>query len=242
MWHHLTSLVSPKIFNRFANIMLPWISALFLLLLAYGLIGGLALAPRTINKGWFFVSLCTRSLCHSVFIHLCRDGHRCFYGAGVAAQNGLPGNQTQRAHRRTLYLFSPAHRQLWGKPMWGTWWIWDARLTSELILLFLYLGIMLFQSAAQHKNAGGRAVAILILVGFVDLPIIHYSVYWWNTLHQGATLRLLSPSAIDTSMVYPLLAMITAFMLYYAMVLFIRIRNEFAAPDAYQHWLKGARS
>jgi heme exporter protein C len=115
---------------------------------------------------------------------------------------------------------------LWGKPMWGTWWIWDARLTSELILLFLYLGVMLFQSAIAQKHSGSRAVAILILVGFVDLPIIHYSVYWWNTLHQGATLRLLSPSAIDASMLYPLLAMITAFMLYYAIVLFIRMRYE----------------
>ncbi len=85
---------------------------------------------------------------------------------------------------------------------------------------------MLFQSAAAEKRTGSRAVAVLILVGAVDLPIIHYSVYWWNTLHQGSTLRLFSPSAIDTAMVYPLLAMIIAFMLYYAIVLFMRLRCE----------------
>ncbi len=116
---------------------------------------------------------------------------------------------------------------LWGKPMWGTWWIWDARLTSELILLFLYLGIMLFQSAIAHKRSGDRALAILVIIGAVDLPVIHYSVYWWNTLHQGATLKVFSPSAIDPAMMYPLLSMITAFMLYYAIVLFLRMGQEY---------------
>jgi heme exporter protein C len=127
---------------------------------------------------------------------------------------------------------------LWGKPMWGTWWIWDARLTSELILLFLYIGIMLFQSAMSQKRASGHATAILVLVGFVDIPIIHYSVYWWNTLHQGSTLKVFAPSAIDSSMLYPLLAMIAAFLLYYAMVLFLRMRFELTALDANHHWVR----
>src|SRR3990167_1794267 len=92
---------------------------------------------------------------------------------------------------RSLFMGS-----LWGKPMWGTWWMWDARLTSELILLFLYIGIILFQSALRQKQFNERIVAILVLVGFIDIPIIHYSVYWWNTLHQGSTLKLFSPSTI----------------------------------------------
>jgi heme exporter protein C len=127
---------------------------------------------------------------------------------------------------------------LWGKPMWGTWWIWDARLTSELILLFLYLGIMLFQSAIAQKRQGEKATAILVLVGFVDIPIIHYSVYWWNTLHQGATLKLFAPSAIHTSMLYPLLAMVAAFLFYYAIVLFLNLRYDLTAVAANHHWLK----
>jgi heme exporter protein C len=242
MWHHLTSLVSPKIFNRFANFMLPWISALFLLLLGYGLVGGLALAPADYQQGDGFRIIYVHVPCAilSLFIYavMAAAAFTALVWRLKMAFLVIKHSAPIGALFTFLALFTGS---LWGKPMWGTWWIWDARLTSELILLFLYLGIMLFQSAAQHKNTGGRAVAILILVGFVDLPIIHYSVYWWNTLHQGSTLRLLSPSAIDASMLYPLLAMITAFMLYYAMVLFIRIRNEFAAPNAYQHWLKGAR-
>ena len=126
--------------------------------------------------------------------------------------------------------------------MWGTWWIWDARLTSELILFFIYLGILLLQSALSQKRMGEKAIAIFILVGFVDIPIIHYSVYWWNTLHQGDTLKLFSPSAIDSSMLYPLLAMITAFLLYYAIVLILRICYELTAIENNHHWLKEKES
>lgn len=115
--------------------------------------------------------------------------------------------------------------------MWGTWWIWDARLTSELILLFLYLGILLFQSATQHKTQGERAVMILVLVGFLDIPIIHYSVNWWNTLHQGASLSAFSKPAIDNSMLFPLLSMIVAFMLYYAIVLAISMNDDLNLPS-----------
>ncbi len=130
---------------------------------------------------------------------------------------------------------------LWGKPMWGAWWIWDARLTSELILLFIYIGALLFQSASAQKRNGDRSTAILILVGFIDLPIIHYSVYWWNTLHQGATLNLFKPSAIDASMLYPLLAMIAAFLLYYGIVLFLRMGYELTAQETNHHWIKGIK-
>jgi heme exporter protein C len=126
----------------------------------------------------------------------------------------------------TFTLIALITGSLWGKPMWGAWWIWDARLTSELILLFLYIGIILFQSAMAQKRSGERALAILILVGAIDLPIIHYSVNWWNTLHQGSTLKIFSPSAIDNTMLYPLLSMLIAFLSYYTIVLFMRIRHE----------------
>lgn len=239
MWHKITSLVSPKIFFYFSSYLLPWLTAFFLLSFSYGLIGGLALAPADYQQGDGFRIIYVHVPCAflSLFIYAVMAGaafsalvwrikmaflvmkHSAPIGAGFTFLALLTGS-------------------LWGKPMWGTWWIWDARLTSELILLFLYLGVMMFQSAMSQKQAGSRAVAILVLVGFVDLPIIHYSVYWWNTLHQGATLRLLSPSAIDNSMLYPLLAMITAFMLYYAMVLFIRIRYELTALGANHHWVQ----
>ncbi len=114
---------------------------------------------------------------------------------------------------------------LWGKPMWGTFWIWDARLTSELILLFLYIGVLTLHSAIENQRSADHATAILVLIGFVDIPIIHYSVNWWNTLHQGATLTLLSPSHIDNSMIKPLFAMIAALICYFAITLILRLRN-----------------
>lgn len=239
MWHKITSLVSPKIFFYFSSYLLPWLTAFFLLTFSYGLIGGLALAPADYQQGEGFRIIYVHVPCAflSLFIYAVMAGAA--FSALVwrikMAYLVIKHSAPIGAGFTFLALFTGS---LWGKPMWGTWWIWDARLTSELILLFLYLGVMMFQSAMSQKQAGSRAVAILVLVGFVDLPIIHYSVYWWNTLHQGATLRLLSPSAIDNSMLYPLLAMITAFMLYYAMVLFIRIRYELTALEANHHWIE----
>jgi len=240
MWHKLTSLTSPKIFYQFANYLMPWLSALFLLTFTYGLIGGLALAPADYQQGEGFRIIYVHVPCAflSLFIYAVMAG-AAFSSlvwrikiAPLVIKHSAPIG----AAFTFLALFTGS---LWGKPMWGTWWIWDARLTSELILLFLYIGIILFSSAASQKQNGSRAVAILILVGFVDLPIIHYSVYWWNTLHQGSTIRLFSPSAIDPSMLYPLLSMIAAFSLYYVMVLFIRMRYELTALADNHHWLKG---
>ena len=93
---------------------------------------------------------------------------------------------------------------IWGKPMWGTWWVWDARLTSELVLLFLYIGILSLYNAFEDKTVAGTSTAILTLVGSVNLPIIHYSVEWWNTLHQGATITKFAKPSIDASMAWPL--------------------------------------
>ena len=104
---------------------------------------------------------------------------------------------------------------LWGRPMWGTWWIWDARLTSELILLFIYLGIVSLRSAISNQDTAERSCSILTLVGIVDIPIVHYSVDWWNTLHQKASVLQFSKPTIALDMLYPLLAMLAAYFLYY---------------------------
>lgn len=240
MWHKLTSLTSPRIFFRFASYLLPWLTALFLLTFSYGLIGGLALAPADYQQGDGFRIIYVHVPCAILSLFIYSVMASAAFSSLVWRIKMAPLVIKHSAPLGAVFTFlALLTGSLWGKPMWGTWWIWDARLTSELILLFLYLGIILFQSAAAQKQAGSRAVAILILVGFVDLPIIHYSVYWWNTLHQGSTLRLFSPSAIDNSMLYPLLSMIVAFMIYYVIVLFIRIRYELTALAANHHWLKG---
>jgi heme exporter protein C len=118
---------------------------------------------------------------------------------------------------------------LWGKPMWGTWWVWDARLTSELILLFLYLGYIGLQEAIEDRDTAGRASAVLALVGLVNIPIIHYSVEWWHTLHQGATLFKMDKPSIAPEMLWPLLVMMGAYCLIAATAVLLGARNEVLA-------------
>lgn len=127
---------------------------------------------------------------------------------------------------------------IWGKPMWGTWWVWDARLTSELILLFLYGAILATANAFQNKDQGDKVVAILTLVGLVDLPIIHYSVYWWNTLHQGATLSVFSKPKIYSSMLYPLLLTLAGLAFYCGWIVLAKARNELLLRERRQNWVK----
>ncbi|HSO42745.1 MAG TPA: heme ABC transporter permease [Rhodospirillales bacterium] len=118
---------------------------------------------------------------------------------------------------------------LWGKPMWGTWWVWDARLTSVLILFFLYLGYMALQSAFDDPARGSRAAAIMALVGFVNVPIIKFSVDWWYTLHQPASVFRAGGPSIDASMLWPLGLMAAGFTTYYLYVVLVRLRAEIVA-------------
>jgi heme exporter protein C len=118
---------------------------------------------------------------------------------------------------------------LWGKPMWGTWWVWDARLTSVLVLFFLYLGYIALNNAFDDPSRGAKASSILVLVGFVNVPIIKFSVDWWNTLHQPASIARVGGPAIDASMLWPLLMMAAGFTTYYLWVLLVRMRGEIVA-------------
>lgn len=127
---------------------------------------------------------------------------------------------------------------IWGKPMWGTWWIWDARLTSVLILLFLYLGFLALQSVISEPQNRERAGAIIALVGVINLPIIHYSVLWWNTLHQGPTISRFAKPAIVSSMLYPLLSMIIAFVFFYTLIVILKMRNQIMLREMKSQWIK----
>jgi len=127
---------------------------------------------------------------------------------------------------------------LWGKPMWGTWWVWDARLTSELILLFLYLGYMALQAAIDDRRTAARAGAVLALVGVINLPIIHYSVEWWSTLHQGPTVTKFDQPSIALSMLVPLLLMALAFKLHYVVSLLARVRGEILDSERRAAWVE----
>jgi heme exporter protein C len=127
---------------------------------------------------------------------------------------------------------------LWGKPMWGAWWVWDARLTSELILLFLYLGVIALYGAIEDKRVASRAVAILALVGVVNIPIIHYSVEWWNTLHQPATITKFDKPSMAFSMLWPLLTMAISFKLFFATVVLMRARGEILDRERNSRWVQ----
>tara|TARA_Y100001949_G_scaffold113600_1_gene96533 strand:+ start:79 stop:780 length:702 start_codon:yes stop_codon:yes gene_type:complete len=126
----------------------------------------------------------------------------------------------------------------WGKPMWGTWWVWDARLTSELILLFLYLGVIALYGAFEDKQQAGKAAGVMALVGVVNVPIIHYSVEWWNTLHQGATISKFDKPSIAPEMLWPLLIALLGLALFIAAVTVMRMKNEIIRREYHRPWVK----
>lgn len=127
---------------------------------------------------------------------------------------------------------------VWGKPTWGTYWVWDARLTSQLVLLFLYLGVMGLHAAIDEPRKAARAAALLALVGVVNLPIIHYSVEWWNTLHQGATFKVTEKPAMPPDMWIPLLIMVIGFYCFFAVMLMRRARIEVLRRESRMDWVK----
>ena len=127
---------------------------------------------------------------------------------------------------------------IWGKPMWGAWWVWDARLTSELILLLLYAAIISTYQSIKNKEDGDKIIAILTLVGLIDLPIIHYSVYWWNTLHQGSTFSVFAKPKIAASMLYPLLLTLSGFFFYCLWIILEKARIELLFRERRKAWVK----
>jgi heme exporter protein C len=126
----------------------------------------------------------------------------------------------------------------WGKPMWGTWWVWDARITSELILLFLYLGYMALVGAIDDRRRADRAGAILLLVGVVNVPIIYFSVKWWNTLHQGATVKMNGQTSMDETMLWTMLIMALGFWAYSIAVAMVRVRSIMLERDHDAQWVR----
>ncbi len=239
MWKSLHLLASPKLFYRFTSPLLPWLWGACLCLFAYGLWGGLYQSPPDYQQGdafriiYIHVPCAAMSLAIFTVMGILAVVHLIWRIklADVLAKVSAPLG----AWFTFLALVTGS---LWGKPMWGTWWIWDARLTSELILLFLYLGIIALRAAIPNPESGGRACDILTLIGVVDVPIIHYSVNWWNTLHQKATLLQFAKPTMAPIMLYPLLSMLLAFFLYYLSIVLMRTRTELLAREAATHWVQ----
>ena len=229
---------SPPHFYRFTGKILPWLSLLCALLIATGLWGGLVEAPADYQQGDSFriIYVHVPSAWMSLFVYVvmavCGAIGLIWHmkNAEIIAVSSAPIGAS-------FTFLALVTGSLWGKPMWGSWWVWDARLTSELILLFLYLGVIGLYAAIEDKRTASRAVAILALVGLVNIPIIHYSVEWWNTLHQGPTVTKFDKPSIHVSMLIPLLLMAVGFKLFYLISVLIRARGELIERESNSNWV-----
>jgi heme exporter protein C len=236
-WFHRFG--SPPYFYRIAGAWLPWLSGIFGILLVAGLYGGLVLAPPDYQQGEsyriIFVHVPAAWMSMFIYMVMAVCGIIVLVWRMKLAEVVLISSAPIGASFTFLALVTGS---LWGKPMWGTYWVWDARLTSELILLFLYLGVIGLYGAIDEKRIAGRAVAILAIVGMVNIPIIHYSVEWWNSLHQGPTVTKFDKPSIHWSMLIPLLLMALAFKVYFIISLFQRVRAEILHRERNSRWVE----
>lgn len=216
---------SPATFYPLAGRMIPWFTAAAVILLGVGLYMSFFVAPTDYKQGEGY---------RIIFVHVGTAWMSMLIYVVMAAWAGLGLVFNTRVSAMMATALAPTGAMftfvalwtgaLWGKPMWGTWWVWDARLTSELILLFLYLGFIALQSAIDEPRRADRAGAILVLVGVVNIPIIYYSVQWWNTLHQGATVSVSGGSSMGAVMLWTMLIMTLGFWAYAIAVVLARVR------------------
>jgi len=222
----LNALANPARFMRISGGVVPWLGAATALTLAVGLCLSLFVAPADYQQGEsvriMIIHVPSAWMATSVYLFVAVASAVALVWrhplAAVAAAAAAPVGAA-------FTLVCLVTGSLWGKPMWGTWWVWDARLTSVLVLFFLYLGYIALVNAFDDASRGARAGSILALVGVVDLPIIKFSVNWWNTLHQPASILRAGGPTIDVSMLIPLLVMAVGFGLLFGTLLLLRMRT-----------------
>jgi heme exporter protein C len=230
---------APNAFYPLAGRLIPWFYGAGLLLTVLGLYIGFFVAPTDFQQGesYRIIFIHVPSAWMSMIIYLAMA----FWAAMGLAFNTRLSFMMARALAPTgalmtfIALWTGA---LWGKPTWGTWWVWDARLTSELVLLFLYMGYIALQSAIDDPRRGDRASAVLALVGAVNVPIIYFSVQWWNTLHQGASVSMSGNSSMASTMLWGMLVMAIAFWMYALGVVLTRVRALILEREAHTEWVK----
>ena len=239
-WNKLYSYATAPVFYNFAGkLQLPFLVASCLLLVA-GLGGGLFLAPPDYQQGdgfrIMYVHVPAAWMSLMVYMVVAGSGlvslvWRIKVADAIGRAAAVPG--------AVFTALALATGSIWAKPMWGTWWAWgDARLMSELVLLFLYMGYIGLQTAIPDRRSAARAGAVLALIGVVNVPIIHYSVIWWSSLHQGPSVSRLAAPAIHSSMLLPLLLMTLAYMCYFGNVLMTRCRYELLQQEKYRDWVR----
>ncbi len=237
-WQWFHRLGSPRWFYEKTTPWLPWLALLSLGLLVVGCVWGLAFAPADFRQGNSYRIIYIHV--PAAFLALAGYYIMAISGAiGLIWKMKLPFMVMRSAAPigAILTFVSLVTGSIWGKPTWGTWWEWDARITSMLILFFLYLGMIALQQAFQSRDAADKAGAVLALVGTVNIPIIYKSVDWWYTLHQPASIKFIGKSTIDPSMLYPLLVMVIGFYALYALVLLLYTRVEILRRESRTQWV-----
>ncbi|NMT64691.1 heme ABC transporter permease [Marinobacter orientalis] len=239
MWQIFHKLGSPKWFFGIASKLMPWLLWVGLSLLAAGIVWGLGFAPKDYLQGnsyrIIFIHVPAALLAQSVYMMMAVAGLVTLVWRMKLADVFVRAVAPVGAILTFLALFTGA---VWGKPTWGTWWIWDARLTSMLILLFLYFGVMALGAAISDEKSSARAVAVLVLVGVVNIPIIKYSVEWWNTLHQPATFKLTEKPSMPAEMWVPLLLSVLGLYLIFGWLACLRMQTEILVREGRTRWVK----
>jgi heme exporter protein C len=230
---------APNLFYPLAGKMIPWFAIAATVLCALGLYIGFFVAPTDATQGesYRIIFIHVPAAWMSMFLYVVMA----FWAAVGLALNTRLSSMMATAIAPTgaimtfIALWSGA---LWGRPTWGTYWVWDARLTSELILLFLYLGFMALQAAIDDPRRADKAGAVLALVGVVNVPIIYFSVKWWNTLHQGASVSLSKAPTMAATMLTGMLVMALGFWMYSIAISLARVRAIILERERRSDWIK----
>ena len=240
-WNPFFRFASPQAFYPLAGTLWPIFGVLAAILTAVGLWIGFFVAPTDAQQGegYRIIYVHVAASWMSMFIYVVMA----FWAAlGLIFNTRLSGMMTTAlAPTGAMFAFlSLWTGALWGKPMWGTYWVWDARITSQLILLFLYFGFMALQAAIDDPRRADKAGAVIALVGVINVPIIYFSVKWWNTLHQGASVSLTRSPSMATTMLWGMLIMALAFWMYSIAVALARVRSIILVRERHTQWVKNA--
>jgi heme exporter protein C len=230
---------SPRWFYEISGKWLPWLAIVAVSLLLVGAVWGLAFAPTDFRQGnsyrIIYVHVPSSAVAMAAYILMALAGAISLIWKMKLAEVVMKCCAPIGAGMAFISLLSGS---LWGKPTWGTYWVWDARLTSMLILLFLYLGVLALYEAFEDNISASKACAVLSLVGTVNIPIIYWSVEWWNSLHQPATIKFTEKSSMHPDMLYPLLIMIVGFYCLFGLLLLLHTRSEILFRERNTGWVK----
>ncbi|UYG08251.1 heme ABC transporter permease [Halomonas sp. M4R1S46] len=239
MWAFIHKLGSPKWFYGISARLSPWCWAAATALILVGGAWGLAFAPADYQQGNSFriiyVHVPAAFLAQSIFVAMAAAGVIFMVWKIKLADMAAAVMAPLGAGMTFVALFSGA---VWGVPTWGTWWQWDARLTSMLILFFLYIGVIALRGAFASRDSASRAASVLAMVGVINIPIIKYSVEWWYTLHQPATFSVTSRPTMPTEMWAPLLIMVLGFYSFFIAVTLMRTRSEILRRESSKRWVR----